>query len=151
MYKSLVWSPKNLSQEHIDVCKKYPVQCPAACGVEVPREKVCNFVCSPLTPIYLVSMQESHRKDKVEPRLYFSNLWILKSCLRPPKRTSIISCLDIPLPPCITPRKVWKSVIFSQILWEIKTGIFTWYYVLQINQIFNFTLLVIIIIHFLYF
>ena len=54
MYKSLVLHPKNLFQEHIDVCKKYPVQCPAACGAEVPREKVCLFVCSPIIPSYLV-------------------------------------------------------------------------------------------------
>ena len=37
------------------MCKKYSVQCPAACGVEVPREKVCFFVCSPVVPlIYIV-------------------------------------------------------------------------------------------------
>ncbi|KAM7448927.1 TNF receptor-associated factor4 [Porites harrisoni] len=32
--------PKCRGEEHIDVCKKYPVQCSAACGVEVPREKI---------------------------------------------------------------------------------------------------------------
>lgn len=29
-----------LFKEHIDECKKYEVECPAACGVVFPREKV---------------------------------------------------------------------------------------------------------------
>ena len=65
MYKSLVWSPKNLSQEHIDVCKKYPVQCPAACGVEVPREKVCNFVGYLLRQFILFPCKSHTRKIKL--------------------------------------------------------------------------------------
>ena len=90
MYKSLVLRPK---QEHIDVCKKYPVQCPAACGVEVPRKKVCFFVCSPIAPIHLVF--KNHTKCKVEHRLHFSNLSDYPaSCFNRTSKTSIISCLS---------------------------------------------------------
>ena len=65
-------SPKNLFQEHIGVCKKYPVQCPAACGAEVPREKVCLFVCSPVTPIYFVF--KNHTENVKLKWLHYSNL-----------------------------------------------------------------------------
>ena len=47
------------------MCKKYPVQCSAACGVEVPREKVWFFVFSLVTPIYL-DFQKKPRKCSVE-------------------------------------------------------------------------------------
>ena len=45
------------------MCKKYSVQCPAACGVKVPREKVCFFVCYASN---LSCFQESHKKCKAE-------------------------------------------------------------------------------------
>ena len=66
------------------MCKKYSVQCPAACGVEVPREKVWFFVCSPVMPlIYLVF--KNHEENVKLNWLHFSNLCLLESCLGPPK------------------------------------------------------------------
>ena len=92
IYKSLVLHPKNLFQEHIDVCKKYPVQCSTACRVEVPREKVCLFVCSPVTPIYLVFKNHTENVKLNSGCISLISL-IIRKLLRTSK-TSIISCIS---------------------------------------------------------
>ena len=70
------------------MCKKYSVQCPAACGVEVPREKVWFFVCSPvMSLIYLVF--KNHTENVKLNWLHFSNLMFTRKSLRTSKMSVI--------------------------------------------------------------
>ena len=94
MYKSLVLRPKNLFQEHIDVCKKYPVQCPAACGVEVPREKVCLFVCSPVLHQLIYLVFKNHTENVKLNSGCISLISLITRKLLRTSKTSIISCLS---------------------------------------------------------